>query len=371
MKAVGLILAGGKNERLKELTSIRATSAMPVGSCYRAIDFPLSNMTNSGIKKVAIITQYNSRSLHDHLSSPKWWDLGSKQGGMFIFSPYLTSDNSLWYQGTADSIYHNLTFLRRSNEPYVVISSGDCVYKMDYNEMIAHHIEKGADITVAYRRVPDEDDIRQYGVMEIDENERMTDLEEKPLEPQSDLASIGVYVIERNLLIDLIETIVQEGRHELVRDLIAHYRKVLKVYGYKFDGYWRCINNVHSYFDCNMDFLRREVRGLFTATFPYVKTKPKDEPPAKYNAAATVSNCLVGSGTILNGNTYRSILFRNVYTGENSHVLNSVVMEGTRIGDNCIIEHAIIDKEVVIRPGAKVVGTVDAPVIVRKGSIVE
>ena len=154
MKAVGIILAGGKNERLGALSSIRATSAMPVGSCYRAIDFPLSNMTNSGIKKVAVITQYNSRSLHDHLSSPKWWDLGSKQGGLFILSPYLTNENSLWYRDTADSIYQNLTFLKRSNEPYVVLSSGDCVYKMDYNEMIAYHETKGADITIAYRRVP-------------------------------------------------------------------------------------------------------------------------------------------------------------------------------------------------------------------------
>ena len=370
MKAVGIILAGGKGNRLGNLSEIRATSAMPVGSCYRAIDFPLSNMTNSGINKVAVITQYNSRSLHDHLSSPKWWDLGSKQGGLFILSPYLTSDNSSWFQGTADSIYQNLTFLRRSNEPYVVIASGDCVYKMDYNDIIAHHIRKNAEITVAYRQVPDDDDIRQYGVLELDETERMTDLEEKPLEPQSDLHSMGIYVMSRTLLIELIETIVPEGRYDLVRDLLARYRKRLRIYGYRFNGYWRNLNSVHSYFDCNMDFLRREVRSLFMGTYPFIKTKPKDEPPAKYNTGATAINCLAGSGAILNGHAYRSIIFRKVFTGENSRISNAIIMEGSRIGNNCLVEHAIVDKDVEIKDGAQIVGTIDAPIIVGKRGVV-
>jgi len=367
MKAVGLILAGGKSERLGSLTALRASSAMPVGSCYRAIDFPLSNMTNSKINKVAVITQYNSRSLHDHLSSPKWWDLGSKHGGLFVLSPYQSSDSSFWFRGTADSIHQNLTFLKRSYEPYVVISSGDCVYKMDYNEMIAYHERKNAEITIAYRRIPDNDDIRQYGVMELDAHERMIDMEEKPLDPQSDLASIGVYVIKRTLLIELVETIVSEGRYDLVRDLFAKYRKRLRIYGYHFDGYWRNLTSIHGYFDCNMDFLRRDVRNLFTG---YIKTKPKDEPPAKYNAGATVINTLVGSGAILNGHANRSIIFRKVYTGENSMINNAVIMEGTRIGDGCIIEHAIVDKEVEIKDGMRIAGTIESPLIVSKGSVV-
>lgn len=368
MKAVGIILAGGKNERLGTLTKNRATSALPVGSCYRAIDFPLSNMTNSGIAKVAIITQYNSRSLHDHLSSPKWWDLGSKQGGMFVLSPYLSSSNSLWFRGTADSIYQNLTYLRRSNEPYVVISSGDCVYKMDYNDVIAQHEAKNADITIAYRHVPDNEDIRMYGVMELDSEERLIDLEEKPLEPQSEYASVGVYVISRPLLIELVETIVSEGRYDLVRDLFSRYRKRLRIFGYRFDGYWRNLGSVISYFDCNMDFLRRDVRNNFVAQYPYVKTKPKDEPPAKYNNHAYVRDCLVGSGAILNGNAHRSIVFRKVYTGEHSSVSNAVLMEGTYIGNNCVVEHAILDKEVILHNGARVIGSPENPAVISKGS---
>ena len=371
MRAVGIILAGGKNERMGELTKTRATSALPVGSCYRAVDFPLSNMTNSGVTKVAVITQYNSRSLHDHLSSPKWWDLGSKQGGLFILSPYLSGENSFWFRDTADCIYQNLTFLKRSNEPYVIISSGDCVYKIDFNEMVAYHESKNADITIAYRKVPNDDDIRQYGVMELDENERMTDLEEKPLEAQSDFASIGVYVISRPLLIELVETIVSEGRYNLVRDLFSRYRKRLRIYGYRFYGYWKNISSVQSYFQCNMDFLKRDVRTAFMVTYPYIKTKPKDEPPAKFNNMATVHNSLIGSGAIINGHTSGCVIFRNVYTGEYSSVSNAIIMEGTYIGNNCVVQNAILDKDVTLQSGARVIGTPEAPVVIAKGTEVK
>ena len=151
MKAVGIILAGGNNEmRMGDLTAYRAAAAMPVGGSYRAIDFPLTSMTTSGIGKIAVITQFNSRSLHDHLVSSKWWDLGRKKGGLFVLSPYTSKDNSSWFRGTADSMYQNISFLKRSNEPYVVIASGDAVYKMNFKEIISWHCEKEADITVVY-----------------------------------------------------------------------------------------------------------------------------------------------------------------------------------------------------------------------------
>ena len=287
---------------------------------------------------------------------------------MFVLSPYLSGDNSLWYRDTADCIYQNLTFLKRSNEEYVVISSGDCVYKMDYNDMIAFHVRKNSDITIAYRQVPDSEDIRQYGVMELDSTERMTDLEEKPLEPQSNLASIGVYVISRTLLIELIETIVSEGRYNLVRDLFSRYRKRLFIYGYRFDGYWRNLGSIQSYFDCNMDFLKREVRSAFMVQSPYIKTKPKDEPPAKYNNVACVKECLVGAGAILNGTASHSVIFRRVYTGEHSYVNNAILMEGTYIGNNCVVENAILDKDVHLHNGAKVIGTKENPAVIPKGT---
>jgi len=366
MNAVGIILAGGKNERLGLLTKYRATSALPVGSCYRAIDFPLSNMTNSGITKVAVMTQYNSRSLHDHLSSSKWWDLGRKQGGLFVLSPFLSNDNSLWFQGTADAIYQNLSFLRRSKEKYVIITSGDCVYKMDYKHILAHHEKNEADVTIAYRIPTEGENIKQYGVMELDANERLIDIEEKPLEPQSNFASTGVYVISRDLLIEKVEELANEHRHDLVRELFSRYRKRLKIYGYRFSGFWRSLSSISAYYDCNMDFLNMDIRKSFIEQAPHILTKPKDEPPAKYNRGARISNCLVGSGAILDGNANHSVIFRNVYLGENSVAYNSLLLEGAKIGRNCTIQYAIIDKDVTVADGTNIMGTQDSPAIVGK-----
>jgi len=370
VKGIGIILAGGGgNKRLGKLTESRASSAMPVGGCYRCIDFSLSNMSNSGINKVAVITQYNGRSLHDHLSSAKWWDLGRKQGGLFIFSPYQSDDNHNWYRGTADSIYQNITYLKRSNEPYVIISSGNSIHKMDYNELIEYHVSKDADITIMYSAVNDGDDVRQYGVLEIDENSRVVEFEEKPLETFSNLVSLGVYVLSRTLLIKLLETLNNEGRFELAQDVFTRYRRRLRIFGYHHEGYWRTLNSVQNYFAGNMDFLKQEVRDLFNRQFPYTETKPKDEPPAKYNIGANVVDSLVGSGSILNSNVRHSVLFRKIYTGEHTSITNSVVMDGCYIGNNCVVENAILDKEVVLSDGKQIIGAGDEPVIVTKRTV--
>lgn len=369
MKAIGIILAGGNSERLKELCDVRAISAMPIGSSYRAIDFTLSNMSNSNINKVAVITQYNSRSLHDHLSSAKWWNLGTKQGGLFVFTPFLSNQNSYWFRGTADSIYQNISFLKKSNEPYVVIASGDAVYKMDYKDIIRYHKEKNSDITIVCKDLSNSTkDVHDFGVMEFDENMRMLDFEEKPVEPQSNMASLGIYVIQRTLLIKLLETIISEARYDFVKDIVIRYRKKLNIYGYEYEGYWNTLNNVKAYMEVNMDFLKKDIRENFIQQ-PYIETKPKDEPPAKYNLGAKVQDTLVGSGSILNGYIKHSVLFRRVFTGEDSSIVNSVIMEGSYIGKNCVIENAIIDKEVVISDGKEVIGTKDNPFVVSKGTV--
>jgi len=370
VKGLGIILAGGgNNKRLGRLTETRASSAMPVGGCYRCIDFTLSNMASSGINKVAVITQYNSRSLHDHLSSAKWWDLGRKQGGLFIFSPYLSDSNSYWFRGTADSIFQNIAYLKRSNEPYVVIASGNSVHKMDYSKVIEYHVQKDAEITIVYAQVWEGDDLHQYGVMNMDESERVMEFEEKPLEPQSDKVSLGVYVIARTLLIKLLESINDEGRYDLVEDIFARYRKRLRIFGYRHEGYWRTLNSVRSYYECNMDFLQRDVRGLFNHRYPLTETKPKDEPPAKYNMGASVADSLAGSGAILNGVVRHSVLFRKIYTGEGSSIVNSIVMDGCYIGNNCVVENAILDKEVVLSDGKQIIGEENDPVIVTKRTV--
>jgi len=369
MRAVGIILAGGNSEGLGKLTASRATSAMPIGSCFRAIDFPLSNMTNSGIKKVAVITQYNSRSLHDHLSSAKWWDFGRKQGGLFVFTPYLSGENSFWFRGTADAIYQNISFLRRSSEQYVIITSGDCIYKMDYDKILDAHEESGAEITVVCRDLKDKD-VRQYGVMKMDADNRVLEFEEKPVEPETSIISMGIYVLERTLLMKMLEAVLPEARYDFVKDIIIRYRKKLVIKGYQYDGYWRSLNSAKAYFDANMDFLNRDIRDLFTKEYPYTLTKAKDEPPAKFNHSAQTKNALIGSGSIINGVVENSVLFRKVTTGEGSVIKNSIIMDNAYISPGCYIENAIIDREVTVSDGRQLIGEADSPVIINKGTVI-
>ena len=194
MKALGIILAGGNSSRMQNLSDKRAISAMPVGGSYRCIDFVLSNMTNSHIQTVAVLSQYNARSLNEHLNSAKWWNFGRKQGGLFLFTPTVTTNNSWWYRGTADAIWQNLDFLKKRHEPYVVIASGDCIYKLDFNKVLDYHIEKQADITVVCAKLPAGDDINRYGVVQMDKEGRIVEFEEKPMVANSDTVSAGVYI---------------------------------------------------------------------------------------------------------------------------------------------------------------------------------
>jgi len=368
MRALGVVLVGGNNERLDILTkaSGRAISSMPVGGGYRAIDFTLSNMTNSGIRKVAVMVQFNSISLNNHLSSSKWWDLGRKKGGLFVFSPYLSSSDTSFFRGTSNAMYQNLNFFTRSNEEYVVIASGDAVYKMDYSKLLDQHISRGNDITVVYRKDKSLD-ARKFGVMELDEDENIIDMEEKPLETNLNTISLGIYLISRKLLIELLETTNKEARHDFVNDVIIRYRKVLKLGGYKFNDYWSTLNSVQSYYKTNMDFLSKDVRNFFTKEYPLTTTKPVDEPPAKYNSGAEVRGSLVGSGSILNGYVENSVLFSSVYVGENTFIKNSIIMQNAYVGNNCVLENTILDKGTNVKDGIRIIGADNEPVIVEKG----
>ena len=220
MRAVGIILAGGNNNKMRELTQRRAVAAMPIAGSYRAIDFALSNMSNSHIQKVAVLTQYNARSLNEHLNSSKWWDFGRKQGGLYVFTPTITADNGYWYRGTADAIYQNLDFLKRCHEPYVIITSGDAVYKMDYNKVLEYHIAKKADITVVCRDLDQGEDATRFGILKMNENMRIEDFEEKPMVANSNTISTGIYIIRRRQLIDLIEHSAEEDRYDFVTDIL-------------------------------------------------------------------------------------------------------------------------------------------------------
>ena len=349
MRAVGMILAGGNSYRMKELSNKRAIAAMPIAGSFRSIDFALSSMSNSRIQKVAVLTQYNSRSLNEHLSSSKWWDFGRKMGGLYVFPPTVTVDNNFWYRGTADALYQNLDFLKNCHEPYVVIASGDGVYKLDYNKVLEYHIARKADITVVCKQLPPQEDVTRFGVLKMNEECRIEQFEEKPMASDANTISCGIYVIRRRQLIELIEKSAEEGRFDFVRDVLIRYKNVKRIYGYKIDSYWSNIASVDSYYRTNMDFLRPEVRDYFFRQYPEVHSKVDDLPPAKYNPGSEVKNSLVSAGSIINGYVENSLIFKNVFVGENCVIRNSIVLNDVYLGDNVHLENCIVESRDTIR----------------------
>ena len=359
MRAVGIILAGGNSNKMRELTHKRAVAAMPIAGSYRAIDFALSNMSNSHIQKVAVLTQYNARSLNEHLNSSKWWDFGRKQGGLYVFTPTITAENGYWYRGTADAIYQNLDFLKRCHEPYVIITSGDAVYKMDYNKVLEYHIAKKADITVVCKELGPNEDASRFGTIKMNDSMRIEEFEEKPMVAQSQIVSTGIYVIRRRQLIDLIERCAEDDRHDFVTDILIRYKNLKKIYGYKIKDYWSNISTVDAYYQTNMDFLKPEVRDYFFRQYPEIYTKVGDMPPAKYNPGASVKNSLVASGSIINGVVENSVLFRQAYIGNNCVIKNSIILNDVYIGDNTVIENCIVESRDTIRANTTYIGTPD------------
>ncbi len=349
MRAVGIVLAGGTNHRMRELSNKRAVAAMPFAGSYRSIDFVLSNMSHSKINRVAVMTQYNSRSLNEHLNSSKWWDFGRKQGGLYVCPPTITAENNSWYRGTADAIYQNLDWLKECHEPYVVIASGDGIYKLDYNKVLEYHIEKKADITVVCKDMVDEPDMSRFGVLTMDEDGRIVNMEEKPVMTDSRTVSCGIYIIRRRQLIELIEKCAKEDRYNFVTDILIRYKNAKRIYGYKMDTYWNNIASVESYYQANMDFLKPDVRKHFLKDDPTIYSKVLDLPPAKYNPGSDVRNALIGSGSIINGTVENSLLFKKVFIGSNCVVKNSIIMNDVYLGDNTYVENCVVESNTTIR----------------------
>lgn len=366
MRAVGIILAGGNNHRMKELSQKRAIAAMPIAGSYRSIDFALSNMSNSHIQQVAVMTQYNAGSLNEHLNSSKWWDFGRKQGGLTVFTPSMTSENSFWYRGTADAIYQNLAYLKNCHEPYVVIASGDCVYKMDYNKVLEYHINKQADFTVVVKEMPAGVNVERFGTIQLAADNRVVGFEEKPIVAKSNTISCGIYVVRRRQLIELIEQSAEEGRFDLVKDILIRFKDMKRIYGYKLDTYWKNIATVEDYFSTNMDFLKKEIRDYFFREYPDIYTKVDDLPPAKYNYNVSVKNSLVGSGCIINGTIEDSVVFKKAYIGNNCYIKNSIIMNDVYIGDNCHIENCIVESHGTIRENSYFKGEDGIKILIEK-----
>ena len=367
MRAIGMILAGGSSRRIRELTKHRAVAALPIAGNFRSIDFALSSMTNSHVQKVAVFTQYNARSLTEHLSSSKWWDFGRKQGGLTIFTPSITDDNNLWFRGTADAMYQNLSFLKNSHEPYVIIASGDCIYKVDYAKVLEYHIEKKADITVVVKDLPDGFKAERYGCVKLDPDGRIIDFEQKPVIASTNTVSCGIYILRRRQLIEFIEKCAEEDRHDFVSDILVRYRDVKSIYGYRLDSYWSNIASLDDYYRTNMDFLKHEVRTFFLRDYPVIYTKADDLPPVKLNVGSNVRNSLIATGSIINGSVEDSLLFKKVFVGSNCSIKNCIILDDVYIADNSHIENCIVESHSTLKAGYQHTGGSGIDVISEKG----
>ena len=353
---LAMILAGGRGSRLHDLTQKVAKPAVSYGGKYRIIDFPLSNCANSGIDVVGVLTQYESILLNSYVAAGRRWGLDAKDSGVYVLPPREKSDANLdVYRGTADAISQNIDFIDTYSPEYLLILSGDHIYKMNYARMLAFHKESKADATIAVIEVPMKEASR-FGIMNTDETGRIVEFEEKPLVASSNNVSIGVYVIRRRHLIEILERCAREDRHDFVQDVLVRYRNVRKIYGYKLDTYWSNISTVDSYYRTNMDFLKKDVRDYFFKQYPDVYSKVEDLPPAKYNFGANVRNSLVSSGCIVNGTVEDSVLFKKIYVGNNSVIKNSIILNNVYIGDNAYIENCIVESNSTIKANSRYVG---------------
>jgi len=352
---VALILAGGQGTRLGVLTEKIPKPAVQFGGKYRIIDFTLSNCVNSGIYRVGVLTQYRPHLLNKHIGIGKPWDLDRKGGGVTILQPYSTLTESVWYKGTADAVYQNIEFVDEYNPEYVVVLSGDHIYSMDYSEFVYYHVSKGALATIACMEVPISEAYR-FGIMVTDIDYKIVDFQEKPKQPKSNLASLGIYVFNWDFIKQvLIEDAKDEtSEHDFGKNVIPKILSTERVYAFPFEGYWQDVGTIMSYWETNLELVRPI--SPFNIHDPNwrIYTRSEEMQPAYISPSGEVRNSIISEGCEIYGLVENSIISQGVIIGQNTVVRNSVIMTKVEIGDNVIIEDAIIAENTIIKNGCKI-----------------
>lgn len=354
-KVLAVILAGGQGERLSLLSQKRAKPAVPFAGKYRIIDFALSNCVNSGITDVAVLTQYRPHSLHDHIGIGKPWDLDRQKGGIRLLQPYIGRHESDWYQGTADAVYQNLSLIMETRCDYILILAGDHIYRMDYAPMIAFHEQHRADATLGAVIVPLEEGHR-FGILETDAGGRVISFEEKPRQPRGTLGSMGIYVFDRDTLMRVLIEDARAGengsppsQHDFGRNIIpSMMARGERVFAYPFSGYWQDVGTIQSYWEAHMALLDdRPAFDLYDPSW-VIHTRSEERPPAHLRSHAHVTSSLISHGCIIQGTVERSVLSPGVIVEEGAVVRESIILFDTVIGAGSIVDHAILDKEVIV-----------------------
>ncbi|MBO6235090.1 MAG: glucose-1-phosphate adenylyltransferase [Schwartzia sp.] len=371
-RCLAMILAGGQGSRLGVLTAKVAKPAVPFGGKYRIIDFPLSNCAHSGIERVGVLTQYRPFELNNYLGNGNAWDLDGREGGVFILPPYARAKGADWYSGTADAIYQNLNFIEMSDPEYVLILSGDHIYAMDYSKMLDAHISKGAEATIGVIRVPMEEASR-FGILDAEPDGRITRFTEKPAQPTSDLASMGIYIFTKDFLHDyLVEDAKREdSSHDFGKDIIP---KMLadgaKLFSYSFDGYWKDVGTIESLWQANMDFLADDPPLNTGGTWRIHSANPA-LPPHYIGPDAEVSHALLNEGAVVLGTVSHSVISSGVRIGKGAKVTDSVVMPFAVIEDGAVVDHAILGPRTKVAAGARIKGTPDSIAVTGENEVVK
>ncbi|MCI5591467.1 MAG: glucose-1-phosphate adenylyltransferase [Oscillospiraceae bacterium] len=355
-ECIAMLLAGGQGSRLGILTKNIAKPAVPYGGKYRIIDFPLSNCVNSGIYTVGVLTQYQPLELNDYIGNGHAWDLDRADGGVHILSPYQQIEGTEWYKNTANAIYQNINFIDRYDPEYVVILSGDHIYKMDYSDMLTYHKEKNADCTIAMLEVPWEEASR-FGLMFVDDDGAITAFEEKPKNPKSNKASMGVYMFTwkklRQYLLD--DEANPNSSNDFGHDLIpAMHEAGERLFAYPFDGYWKDVGTIDSLWEANLDLLNPKVDLDLTDTSWKIYSKNTSSTPHYVSESASVQNSMITEGCDVCGNIDFSVLFSDVTVEEGAVVRDSIIMPNTVIKKGAVVQYAIVAEGAVIEPGAVV-----------------
>ena len=343
-RVLALILAGGRGERLSILAEERAKPAVVFGGKYRIIDFALSNCINSGLFRVGILTQYRPRSLNNHIGIGRPWDLDRSTGGVSLLQPYIGRKASDWYKGTADAVYQNLYFVEESQADQVLILAGDHIYKMRYEDMLEFHRSHKADVTVGVVEVP-LGEARRYGVLSLDKNDRIVDFQEKPSRPQSNLASMGIYVFKRECLMKALEEDTRRrSGHDFGHDVIPARLGRDRVFGYRFNGYWRDIGTIDAYWQANMDLLADLPELNLYDPDNIVRTQDQQRPPMKAGPNSRITRSMLSSGCIINGYVHNSVLSPGVFVEEGATVVDSILFDDCHISTGAVVERSILDK---------------------------
>ena len=353
---VAMILAGGQGSRLGALTKNVAKPAVPFGGKYRIIDFPLSNCVHSGINTVGVLTQYQPLELNRYIGNGNPWDLDRSHGGVYVLPPYQSAKAGEWYKGTANAIYQNLSFLESFKPENVLILSGDHIYKMHYGEMLKAHKESGAAVTIAVMPVPWEEASR-FGIMNVDEEGTITDFEEKPAEPKSNLASMGIYIFTYEVLKKYLEADERDpsSANDFGKNIIpTMLENGEKMVSFRFEGYWKDVGTIHSLWEANMDLVDQPPKFDLNDRSWCIYSRNMALAPHYVGQNAKITNSTVTEGCFIDGKIKHSVIFGGVELGEGSVVSDSVIMPGAKIGKNVVIEKAVIGADAVIGDGAKV-----------------